>query len=93
MIRSLLDFALESRRLALPAAVLLFAGALYAQGPVKITLDQAVQMAHDHNHSLKAARTTIQQDQAQEITANLRPNPTLSADSQFLPIFQPGSFT
>jgi len=50
-------------------------------------------MAHDHNHALKAARTTIQQNQAQEITANLRPNPTLSGDSQFLPIFQPGSFT
>ena len=50
-------------------------------------------MAHDHNHALKAARTTILQNQAQEITANLRPNPTLSGDSQFLPVFQPGSFT
>jgi cobalt-zinc-cadmium efflux system outer membrane protein len=42
---------------------------------------------------LKAARTTILQNQAQEITANLRPNPTLSGDSQFLPVFQTGQFT
>jgi outer membrane protein, heavy metal efflux system len=75
------------------SAAVLFSGTVFAQGPVKITLDQAVQMAHDHNHALKAARTTIQQNQAQEITANLRPNPTLSGDSQFLPVFQPGSFT
>jgi cobalt-zinc-cadmium efflux system outer membrane protein len=84
-------------RIAAATVAALFGGVVFAQGPasgpVKITLDQAVQMAHDHNHALKAARTTIQQDQAQEITANLRPNPTLSADSQFLPIFQPGSFT
>jgi len=87
----------ELSRIAAVTAVILFGGAVFAQtptsGPVKITLDQAVQMAHDHNHALKAARTTIQQNQAQEITANLRPNPTLSGDSQFLPIFQPGSFT
>src|ERR1700722_1990342 len=84
-------------RIAAVTAMILFGGAVFAQaptsGPVKITLDQAVQMAHDHNHALKAARTTIQQNQAQEITANLRPNPTLSGDSQFLPVFQPGSFT
>ena len=87
----------ELSRIAAVTAVILFGGAVFAQtptsGPVKITLDQAVQMAHDHNHALKAARTTIQQNQAQEITANLRPNPTLSGDSQFLPVFQPGSFT
>jgi len=62
-------------------------------GPVRITLDQAIQMALEHNHSLKAARTTIQQSEAQEITANLRPNPTLTADAQFLPVFQPNKFS
>ena len=63
------------------------------QGPVRITLDDAIQMALAHNHALKAARTTIQQNEAQEITANLRPNPVLTADAQFLPIFQPNKFT
>jgi len=50
-------------------------------------------MALEHNHNLKAARTTIQQSEATEITANLRPNPVLTADAQFLPIFQPDRFS
>jgi cobalt-zinc-cadmium efflux system outer membrane protein len=62
-------------------------------GAVRITMDQAIQMALQHNHNLKAARTTIQQDEALEITANLRPNPVLTADAQFLPLFQPNQFT
>jgi outer membrane protein, heavy metal efflux system len=62
-------------------------------GAVRISMDQAIQMALQHNHNLKAARTTVQQDQALEITANLRPNPVFTADAQFLPIFQPNNFT
>ncbi len=60
-----------------------------AQGPVRITLDDAIKMALDHNHTLQAERSTILQAQAEETTANLRPNPTLSWDAQFLPLFQP----
>jgi outer membrane protein, heavy metal efflux system len=63
------------------------------QGTVKISLDDAIQMALQHNHSLLAARTTIQQSQAEETTANLRPNPVLLGDAQFLPIFQPNQFS
>jgi cobalt-zinc-cadmium efflux system outer membrane protein len=58
-----------------------------------ISLDEAIQMALQHNHSLVAARTVIQQNQAGETTANLRPNPVLLGDSQFLPIFQPSQFS
>src|ERR1019366_8291607 len=61
--------------------------------PVRITLDQAIDLALKHNHSLIALRTTILQSQAQEVTANLRPNPTLDFDSQFLPILSPSNFT
>jgi cobalt-zinc-cadmium efflux system outer membrane protein len=61
-------------------------------GPA-ISLDQAIQLALQHNHSLLAARTTIQQNEAEEITANLRPNPVLLGDAQFLPIFQPKQFS
>jgi outer membrane protein, heavy metal efflux system len=61
--------------------------------PTRITLDEAIRLALQHNHALLAARSTILQNQAQEITANLRPNPTLSWDTQFLPIFQPSNFT
>src|ERR1700761_1163998 len=60
---------------------------------VRISLDQAIQMAVEHNHNLKAAQTTILQNQAQEITANLRPNPTLTLGEQYFPFFQPNSFT
>lgn len=63
------------------------------QGPVKITLDDAIQLALTHNHNLLAARTTIQQSEAEETTANLRPNPVLMTDAQFLPIFQPNQFS
>lgn len=62
-------------------------------GAVTITLDDAIQMALRHNHDLLAARTTVQQNEAEETTANLRPNPVLLADSQFLPIFQPSQFS
>ena len=34
----------------------------------------------------------MQQNEAQEITANLRPNPTLGVDSQFVPFFSPQDF-
>jgi cobalt-zinc-cadmium efflux system outer membrane protein len=44
-------------------------------------------MALQHNHTLQAARTTIQQNQAAEITANLRPNPTFFTDWEYLPLF------
>ena len=61
--------------------------------PARVTLDQAIDLALQHNHSLQAARTTILQNQAQEITANLRPNPVLLGDAQFLPFFNPSNFT
>jgi cobalt-zinc-cadmium efflux system outer membrane protein len=55
----------------------------------RISLDDAIRLALLHNHALQSMRTTIQQSLAEEITANLRPNPTLGLDAQFLPIFQP----
>jgi outer membrane protein, heavy metal efflux system len=62
-------------------------------GAVTITLEDAIRLALQHNHNLLAARTTIQQSEAEEITANLRPNPVLLGDSQFLPVFQPSQFS
>jgi cobalt-zinc-cadmium efflux system outer membrane protein len=68
--------------------ILLLADRAFAQqAPVTVTLDQAIQMAFQHNHTLQAARTTIQQNQAAEITANLRPNPTFFTDWEYLPLF------
>jgi outer membrane protein, heavy metal efflux system len=59
-------------------------GAAFAQSPVRISLDEAIQLALQHNHTLLAARTTIQQSQAEEISGNLRPNPTLISDLEYL---------
>jgi len=77
----------------LVALFLLLGGIAAAQNKTLITLDQAIDLALVHNHSLKATRTMILQNQAQEITANLRPNPTLGADTQFIPFFSPQYFS
>jgi cobalt-zinc-cadmium efflux system outer membrane protein len=71
----------------------LLAGSAFAQGPVKITLEDAIRLALQHNHNLLAARTTIDQSKDQEITANLRPNPALFGDWEYLPFFSPSNFT
>jgi outer membrane protein, heavy metal efflux system len=78
---------------AAPVSAMLPAPAAPQSPSARITLEEAIRLALQHNHALLAARTTILQNQAQEITANLRPNPVLSWDAQFLPIFQPNKFT
>ena len=60
---------------------------------VRISLDDAIRLALQHNHTLLAARTTIDQSKDEEITAYLRPNPELFGDWDYLPLFSPSSFT
>ncbi len=55
----------------------------------RIDLEQAIQLAINHNHALKAAENTIQQSQAEEITAAIRPNPVFTYDDLYVPIFSP----
>jgi outer membrane protein, heavy metal efflux system len=72
------------------------AGAQAAQvppAPVRLTLERAIALALQHNHALLAARSTIDQSRAAEITANLRPNPVFDVDEQYLPFFSPEAFT
>ena len=80
---------------ALLCAILVTAVACASQaqtkGPVKISLDEAIQLALQHNHNLLAARTTIDQSKSSEVTANLRPNPTLFSDWEYLPLGSPSS--
>jgi cobalt-zinc-cadmium efflux system outer membrane protein len=83
-------FVLAALLLLLIAAAL---GQNTTQNPAMISLDQAIDLALAQSHTLKAARTQILQNQAQEITANLRPNPTLGADTQFVPFFSPQDFS
>ncbi len=63
-----------------------------ANASAHITLEDALRLAIQHNHALLALRSTILQNQAQEITANLRPNPNLAWDAQFIPLFNPSNF-
>ena len=54
-----------------------------------ITIEQAIELAKKNNPTLQATRTLISQNKEQEVTANLRPNPLLSWDAQYLPLFSP----
>ena len=69
---------------------LLVNSALAQRLPAKITLDQAIELAIEHNHGLLAARTVIAQNQGAEIQANVRPNPTLFTDWEYLPLVPTG---
>ncbi|HKT24074.1 MAG TPA: TolC family protein [Terriglobales bacterium] len=60
-------------------------GEAVGQPESRITLDQAIQMALEHNHALRATKTQIQQSQAQELTASIRPNPVFTFNSLFIP--------
>lgn len=84
---------MQYQKHAIKALLVSFAmlGVARAQAPVRITLDQAIDLAIAHNHTLKATQTQIQQNQAQEVTAGLRPNPNLTVDSLFLPV-EPANF-
>jgi cobalt-zinc-cadmium efflux system outer membrane protein len=64
-------------------------GAQQATPQARIDLDQAIQFALQHNHALKAAQSQIDQSQAEEITAGLRPNPTFTYDDLYVPVFSP----
>jgi hypothetical protein len=72
-------------------AVLILAARTYGHSRVatKIDLEQAIQLVLIHNHALKAARTLIPQNQAEEITAATRPNPVFTYDDLFVPILSP----
>jgi cobalt-zinc-cadmium efflux system outer membrane protein len=66
------------------------ASAQQAPPLARVDLEQAIQLAIKHNHALKAAENTIQQSEAQEITAAIRPNPVFTYDDLYVPIFSPG---
>lgn len=59
----------------------------------RLSLEDALRLALAHSPALAAVRTQIPQSQAQEVTAAIRPNPILSWDAIFLPIFQPNQFS
>jgi len=59
----------------------------------RIDLEQAIQLAIKHNHALRAAQNTIQQSEAEETTAAIRPNPVFTYDDLYVPIFSPNQLS
>jgi outer membrane protein, heavy metal efflux system len=80
-------------QLALGCALLLLGGQAAAQAKTRVSLEEAIQLAVAHNPTLQATRSQIPQSKAEEITANLRPNPVLSWDTQFIPLFNPSQIS
>lgn len=84
------------RRYCCSFALLLLPATVHGQSSAplsRIDLEQAIQLALTHNHTLQAVRSTIRENESQEITANLLPNPVIAWDAQFLPFFEPSQFS
>lgn len=80
-------------RIAGMTAALLSLAILFPSAAQALSLEEALRLALENNPAIKAARTQIGQNKAQEVTAGMRPNPLLSWDAQFIPIFQPSQFS
>lgn len=57
--------------------------------PPPITMEDAVRIALAYNQSLRAQRLNVNQSKAEEITAGLKPNPTLTSLIDTIPVFSP----
>jgi cobalt-zinc-cadmium efflux system outer membrane protein len=58
-----------------------------------LSMDDAVRLALDHNPSMAATRLDVDASKADEITARLRPNPSVSFDADGLALFSPRRIT
>lgn len=65
------------------------------QGPASapLTLDEALRLAIERNQVLRAQRFNIEQAQANEITAALKPNPVFTNLNEDFQIFNPSNLT
>jgi outer membrane protein, heavy metal efflux system len=62
-----------------------------AQSPpaTHVSLGDAVRLAIEHNHQLRAQRLNVDIAKADEITAALKPNPVLTSTNENFPLFSP----
>ncbi|MGH9143769.1 MAG: TolC family protein [Vicinamibacterales bacterium] len=78
---------------AAPAAAGGQTPAAAAPAPVAISrlaMADAVRLALDRNHLLRAQRLNVDLSKADEVTAALKPNPVLTSTNENFPIFSPG---
>jgi cobalt-zinc-cadmium efflux system outer membrane protein len=59
----------------------------------RVSMEQAVQLAIDHNHQLRAQRLNVDISRADEITAALKPNPAVTSTNASFPVFSPSQLT
>jgi cobalt-zinc-cadmium efflux system outer membrane protein len=69
------------------------AGAVAQAPPMRISMADAVRLALERNHQLRAQRLNVDISKADEITAALRPNPVLASVNQYFPVFSPSQLT
>ncbi len=72
------------------------AGAQTAAGPPAtggLTMADAVRLALQHNHQIKAQRLNVDESKADEVTAALKPNPVFSSVNENFPVFSPSQLT
>ncbi len=55
----------------------------------RVGLADAVRLAIEHNHQLRAQRLNVDIAKADEITAALKPNPVLTSTNENFPVFSP----
>src|SRR5476649_2129448 len=56
----------------------------------RIAMTDAVRLALERNHQLRAQRLNVDLSKADEITAALKPNPVLTSTNENFPLFSPG---
>ena len=61
--------------------------------PMRISMDDAVRLALEHNHELRAQRLNVDASKADEVTAALKPNPVLTSTNENFPVFSPSQLT
>ena len=59
----------------------------------RISLADAVRLAVERNHQLRAQRLNVDLSKADEITAALKPNPNFLSTNELFPVFSPSQLT
>ncbi len=75
--------------LAVPAAAAAQTPATPPAPATRIAMADAVRLALEHNHQLRAQRLNVDLSKADEITAALKPNPVLTSTNENFPLFAP----
>ena len=76
--------------MGMPAAAVAQAAAGAPAPLARIAMADAVRLALERNHQLRAQRLNTDLSKADEITAALKPNPVLTSTNENFPLFSPG---